>query len=298
MHDFDRITAEYESFLPGLGEGELSGAGEGEYERYWRDSPISEGEEMELAAELLDVRNEQELDHFLGNLISKVGKGISGFANSAAGKALGGVLKQVAKTALPIAGTALGTFVGGPAGGMIGGKLASAAGDAFGLELEGLSGEDRDFERARHYVRFAGKAAQHLAKSDPRAPLRQKVHSAIVKAAQVHAPSLLHPPKTGGIRPTPPSAPGAGRQGGMPGGRRPAPPQLAPGYFGAGPDGYPPAGGDGYGQDAAADGAAKAPTGPTGTAPRIRARWARPVPGDAGPGFGGAGGSSSLGFEP
>jgi hypothetical protein len=60
-------------------------------------------------------------------------------------------LKPLAKAALSIEGRALGTFVGGP----VGGKLASAAGRMFGLELEGLSAEDREFEVARRFVRFA-----------------------------------------------------------------------------------------------------------------------------------------------
>jgi hypothetical protein len=42
-------------------------------------------------------------------------------------------------------------------------KLASAAGNAFGLEWEGLSPEDRDFEMARRYVRFATHAAKKAA---------------------------------------------------------------------------------------------------------------------------------------
>ena len=113
--------------------------------------------------ELLEVRGDQELDHFLGDLFSKVASTVGKAINSPVGQALGGILKQVAKKALPIAGGALGSFVGGPLGGMVGGKLASMAGDAFGLEVEGLSREDRDFEMARRYVRFATHAARRAA---------------------------------------------------------------------------------------------------------------------------------------
>ena len=202
MHDFDRTQAEYESLIPGLEtsqqeyeyEDELIPGefeAEDEYEQPRGDSPFSEGEEMQLAAELMDVRNDQELEHFLGSLISKVGSGIKNFANSSVGKALGGVLKKAAKAALPIAGSALGTFIGGPAGGMLGGKLASAAGNMFGLELEGLSGEDKEFETARRFVRFAGHAAQHAARSPRGANPRRVARSAIIRAAQQHAPGLL-----------------------------------------------------------------------------------------------------------
>jgi hypothetical protein len=223
MHDYDRIQAEYESLIPELAAGPHEFSGEyglpgdwgsdgagadghpGHHHRHHHhrhlDSPFSESEEMELAAELLDVRNEQELDHFLGSLISKAGKALGGFVKGPVGKALGGVLKQVAKTALPIAGKALGTLVGGPAGGAIGGGLASTAGDLLGLELEGLSGEDREFEVARQFVRFAGSAASHAAELEHGGAHRphhhrhhhprHRAHSAIMAAARRHAPGLL-----------------------------------------------------------------------------------------------------------
>ncbi len=57
---------------------------------------------MELAAELLEVRDEQELDRFLGNVFKKVKQ----FAGSATGKAVGGMLKGLLKKGLPIAGGA------------------------------------------------------------------------------------------------------------------------------------------------------------------------------------------------
>ena len=117
---------------------------------------FSEDEELELASELLELVDEQELDHFLGDLINEAGKAIGNFVRSPVGRAIGGVLKGVAKTALPIAGGALGGFVGGPIGAMLGSNLASMAGSALGLELEGLSPEDREFEAARQFIRFAG----------------------------------------------------------------------------------------------------------------------------------------------
>ena len=77
---------------------------------------FTEAEEMELAAEFLEVTDEQELEQFIGDLIRKAGKAIGKFAHSSVGKALGGVLKTVASKALPIAGGALGGLVGGPPG--------------------------------------------------------------------------------------------------------------------------------------------------------------------------------------
>ena len=78
------------------------------YEAPWSGEVFSEAELMELAAELLEVRDEAELDLFLGNLIKRAGKAIRQVVKSPVGKAIGGILKGAAKQALPIAGTAVG----------------------------------------------------------------------------------------------------------------------------------------------------------------------------------------------
>ena len=69
---------------------------------------FNESEEMELAAELLEVRDEAELEQFLGDLIKKAGSAIGKVVKSPIGQAIGGVLKAAAKKALPLAGSALG----------------------------------------------------------------------------------------------------------------------------------------------------------------------------------------------
>ena len=73
------------------------------------------------------------------------------------------MLKGVLKKALPIAGNVAGSFFGGPIGATIGGKLGSMAGNLFELELEGLSQEDREFEAAKQFVRFASEAVKNAA---------------------------------------------------------------------------------------------------------------------------------------
>jgi len=214
MHDVDRTQLEYGSELseygefPGYSSGQLefgesgtvleavTGESEGSnweagYE--YGESSMGEVMEDELASELLEISNEAELDHFLGSLISRAAKGVGKFISSPAGNALGGILKQLAKKVLPIAGGALGTFVGGPAGAALGGKLASMAGDAFGLEAEGLSSEDRDFEVAKRYVRFAHDAARRVAAAPPRVNPSAAAKQAVVESAKRHAPGLLAP---------------------------------------------------------------------------------------------------------
>ncbi len=188
MRDFESTLTEYspemEAFESEQFEyGETEWSGEGEV--------FSEAELMELTAELLEIRDEAELDRFLGGLIKKAGQAIGKFVKSPVGRAIGGVLKGAAKQALPIAGTALGGFVGGPLGAKIGSGLASAAGKALGLELETLSAEDREFEGAKQFVRMSGEAVKNAVSAPPTADPKAVAKAAVVTAARQHAPGLL-----------------------------------------------------------------------------------------------------------
>lgn len=165
--------------------------GENEFENEFETEVSGEMQEMELAAELLAVSNEQEMEQFLGGLIKSVGRAATSFAKSSAGKALGGILRSAAKSALPIVGSALGNLVVPGAGGMIGGKLASMAGSALGLELEGLSNEDREFEVARRLVRIGQHATNHLASMPPHVPPARAARIAFLRAARQVAPGLV-----------------------------------------------------------------------------------------------------------
>ena len=154
---------------------------------YNQETPFSEAEEMELAAELLSVSNEAELEQFLGKLFKKA----AGFIQSPVGQKLMGTLKGLAKKALPVLGSAVGNLIVPGVGGMIGGKLASAAGSMFGLELEGLSYEDQEFEVAKQIVRLGSAAAVNAAQAPSSAPADQVAHEALSAAAQQYAPGLL-----------------------------------------------------------------------------------------------------------
>lgn len=145
--------------------------------------------EMELASELLNIQSEAELDQFLGKLFKKAAGAVSKFAKSSTGKALGGMLKGLAKKALPIAGGAIGSFIAPGIGTAIGSQLGSMAGNLFELELEGLSAEDREFEVARAFVRFAGNAARRASNTGGH-PVKAARNS-IVGAARRYAPGLL-----------------------------------------------------------------------------------------------------------
>ncbi len=165
-----------------------------------RAGVLSEAEEMELAAEFLDLEDEGELDQFLGDLVKSIGSGLGKIVNSPLGHAVGGVLKGVAKTALPIAGGALGGFVGGPVGAMIGSNLASMAGGALGLELEGLSPEDKELEASKQFIRFAAQTVANALEAPPIAGPEAVAHHAAVEAARVYAPGLMDIAPMGGQR--------------------------------------------------------------------------------------------------
>ena len=155
------------------------------------EGPLTETQEFELANELLEVTNEQELEQFLDDVLRTVGGAVGQFVRSDTGQALGAILKDAARQALPIVGRAVGQWVSPQQGGDIGADLATRAGQVLGLELEGLSAEDAEFEAARQFVRFASDAARHACIAPPGAPGAPAALAAAEKAARVHAPGLL-----------------------------------------------------------------------------------------------------------
>jgi hypothetical protein len=153
---------------------------------------FTEDQELELASQFLEVADEQELHGFIDNLIGEAAHALNGSVEPEVEQDLGDILKGIAKVALPIAGGALGGFFGGPAGAALGGSLASAASKAFGLELEGLSPEDSEFEASKQFVKFAGAAVQNALEADPRADPRKVASAAAAEAARVHAPGVMN----------------------------------------------------------------------------------------------------------
>jgi hypothetical protein len=197
LHDIDRSM--FETEIGPFGEvGELGELGElGEYASEYGEAEFGESEwelgessETELATELLEVGSEAELDRFLGSLLSTAVGAAKRFAASDTGRQLGGILKSAAKQAIPAIGRGIGGAID-PRFAAAGGRLAQQAGSLFGLELEGLSQEDREFETARAFVRFATDAAGRAASAPPGAPPAAVAQKAAVAAATRHAPGLV-----------------------------------------------------------------------------------------------------------
>ena len=153
---------------------------------------------MELAHELLEITSEEELEEFLGKLVSGVAKGASSFMKSGVGKAIGGVLRNVAKTALPMVGSAIGSFVAPGVGTAIGGKLGSMASKLLEAEeLETMGESEAELEAARRYVRWANGTVRNAMRAPSGVPPRTVARSAAVSSARRYAPTL-RPPATCG----------------------------------------------------------------------------------------------------
>lgn len=156
------------------------------------ESPLSEMEEMELASELLEVASQGDLEQFLGDVFQAAGQAVGNFVRSDTGRALGRILSDslgsAARQALPVVGRAIGNVAGA---GDLGARAGSAAGSLLGLELEGLSAEDREFETARQLVRFVGSAAGQAALAPTRIPPAKVARTAATRAARIYAPGLL-----------------------------------------------------------------------------------------------------------
>ena len=214
MHDLDRTQLETgqqeyegEQFL-----GEISGEAEGEA----GGASHGESHELELASQVLEIQGEEELEEFLGDLVSSVTRAAGQFANSPTGHALGDILKDTARKALPVVGRAVGDYVAPGSGGEWGRRVGTAASQLFEMELEGLSNEDKEFELARRYVQWAADAASRAARLARRAqaPPVAIARQAASQAAHQYAPGLLAliDPTGRGVTPATPRN-GNGRSG-------------------------------------------------------------------------------------
>jgi len=195
MHDLDRTTMEITDEADNFEVEETQEyGGQGE-------SSFSEDEVEELAANLLEIADEQELDQFIGGLLRKAKRFVGGALQSPLLRPLGGFLKGAIKKALPIAGGALGNLVAPGIGGQIGSRLASGAGSLLGLEFEGLAPEDQEFEVAKRLVQMAGTAVQNAAQTPAASNPQAAAKSAVIAAARAHVPGLLQPQAPTGTAP-------------------------------------------------------------------------------------------------
>lgn len=208
MQPMDETYETFDSELDALETDEFEFEEESEMPDADLESPFSEEEEMALAAELLEITDEQELDLFLGKLFKKAWRGIKKVGGKVL-RPLGRVLKGVAKKALPFLGGALGSFIPIPGvGTAVGSALGGALSRALEMEFEGMSPDQQEYEMARRFVKVAGAAARRAAIVPPTANPLMAAKSAVSSAMKRQIPGI------GGITSSGiPSNLGTGRSG-------------------------------------------------------------------------------------
>ena len=174
---------------------------------------IGEAEEMELASELMQVRDEQELDQFLNTLIKGAGRALGRLVASPEGQAIGSILKGAAKQLLPHAAGAVGAAFGGPLGARISSGLASVINGQGEMEMEaegwnqegwnqegwnqeawnqeGWNQEDSEFEGAKQFVRVAADTVRNAMAAAGSTDPMSAAQYAIAQAAELRAPGLM-----------------------------------------------------------------------------------------------------------
>jgi hypothetical protein len=150
-------------------------------------APLDDTAEFALAAELLGVTSEPQLKHFLADVITRAGPGGGRLAATPAAHALVDMLTRVAK---PILLSIRHGGIAGPVAGDAGMRRGiERAARLFGLELEGLSPEDKEFALARQFVRMVGQAGSHVGRL--RGAAQDVAAKALRDAAREYGPGLL-----------------------------------------------------------------------------------------------------------
>lgn len=150
------------------------------------EAVFSEADEMELAVGLLGITNHAELEQFLGGVVDQASRTVGKAATSAGKGALTGILTTAAKKALPVIDSALDGLPGLAPSTATTSRVVKAAAKYLGLELEGLSPEDQEFEAARQFIRFAADATRNAVGG----PVATPAHAAAAQAAHRFAPGL------------------------------------------------------------------------------------------------------------
>ena len=138
-------------------------------------------EEMELAADLLSANNNNNVELFLNMFLRSV-PNLRRSVRFRMRKALA----RIARTVLPGPRIELNEITSWP-----GARRLATAGRIFGLELEGLSPEDKEFEVARRLVRLVRDAAKKAALMPASFPPGIVAQRAVKASARRHAPELL-----------------------------------------------------------------------------------------------------------
>jgi hypothetical protein len=159
---------------------------------------FNEGQLLELAAEMLEACSQSALDRALGRQIDLASRALAAPVSPAVAQALRSSLRRIAQDTLPFAGRTLGAHTGVESadaatlrGARSGGNTVARAARRFGVELEGLSAEDKEFELAKSFVRLAADAVRCAALLPHTGTTQRLALRAVAQAARHAAPGLF-----------------------------------------------------------------------------------------------------------
>lgn len=138
-----------------------------------------ETDETEQAAELLDAAQRRGISAWLADRLRGAASASGRATNPVVQAELIRWLERAARLALPVSNPASH-------------DAAAKAERFFGIELEGLSAEDQEFEIARRFVQLTTEAARRAASAPATWPAAAAARRAIAQAAQRHAPGWSH----------------------------------------------------------------------------------------------------------
>jgi hypothetical protein len=160
---------------------------------------VLDADRSEAATELLEATGQStpsSLPNLLAQWLRRAAHAASGRRlNAAVEGELVRLLHRAARGALPHSTTRL-----------VSGDGAARASRFFGIELEGLSPEDQEFEAARRFIQLVEAAAGHASAASPRVPPAVAAWLAATLAAKRFAPGWLAAHRT------PPGAAGPGHR--------------------------------------------------------------------------------------
>lgn len=133
---------------------------------------------MSLAIDLLEVNTKPQLNPAVRRIVRRATQVIGRPLSNPVAMALSNLLETAVRVALPDKGTGLAAA----------GSRAPAKARFFGLELEGLSPEDQEFETAKAFVRFAGEAVRRATSVPDQVPPRRAALMAAMQSARWLAP--------------------------------------------------------------------------------------------------------------
>jgi hypothetical protein len=145
------------------------------------EASVLHGDHTEEATELLEVARSTALPALLARLLRSAARAAGGSMDAAVEGELVRLLQRAARVALPT----LSSINAASSDGSV------QASRFFGIELEGLSPEDQEFETARRFVQLAEAAARHAALASPRLPPAVAAWLATARAAKRCAPGWL-----------------------------------------------------------------------------------------------------------